>query len=193
MAISGSMIRKQTFRKKLQGIDQAEVANFLEEVAADIDRLAAENANLTRKTAELETQLKDYRSVEKALQQTLLQGQETTARSIEQARREAQLIIQDAEVKGAGIVEKSKSDLGALKEQISILSARRDSLVSRLKMLLTSELDMVNTLEAGEEAADPAGSAGQDGRAGIAGTAPGADRSALPDDIDDIVKSLDEQ
>jgi cell division initiation protein len=192
MALSGSTIRKQTFRKKLQGVDPAEVARFLEEVAADADRLASENAALSRKTAELETQLKDYRSVEKALQQTLMQAQESTARSIEQARREAQLIIQDAEMKGAAIVEKSKSELGALREQISILSAKRDSLVSRLKMLLTSELEMVNSLDPGDEPADASGPAGQPGQGAADPAGAPNDRSVRPGDIDDIVKSLDE-
>jgi cell division initiation protein len=184
MALNGSAIRKQTFRKKLQGIDQAEVARFLDEIGAGVDSLLAENAELSRRTAELETQLKDFRSVEKALQQTLMQAQDSTARSIEQARREAQLIIQDAEMKGAGIVEKSKNELSALKEQITILAAKRDSLVSRLKMLLTSELDAVNAFDAVDggagapAGADPAAAAG--------------DRSARPDDIEDIVKSLDQ-
>jgi cell division initiation protein len=181
MALNGSAIRKQAFRKKLQGIDQAEVTRFLDEVAADVDRLTAENAELSRAAAELETQLKDFRSVEKALQQTLIQAQDATARSIEQARREAQLIIQDAEMKGAAIVEKSRQEHSALKEQITILAARRDSLVSRMKMLLTSELDMVNALEGGDPPAGAETSAAAD------------DRSARPDDIEDIVKSLGQQ
>jgi cell division initiation protein len=181
MALNGSVIRKQAFRKKLQGIDPAEVARFLDEVASDLDRLSAENAELSRTAAGLETQLADFRSVEKALQQTLMQAQDATARSIEQARREAQLIIQDAEMKGAAIVENSRRELAALKEQITILSARRDSLVSRMKMLLTSELDMVNALEGGDP---PAG--------GDASPA-AEERSARPDDIEEIVKSLGQQ
>jgi cell division initiation protein len=184
MGLNGSAIRKQAFRKRLQGIDPSEVARFLDEVAADVDRLAAENAELSRRAAELETQLKDFRSVEKALQQTLMQAQDSTARSIEQARKEAQLIIQDAELKAAGIVEKSRSDLAAMKEQVTILSAKRESLVARLRTLLTSELDMVNALETADAAGPGAG----------ADTAPPSDdRSARPDDIDDIVKSLDQE
>jgi cell division initiation protein len=183
MALNGSAIRKQTFRKKFQGIDPAEVARFLDEVATDVDRLSAENAELSRKAAELETQLKDFRSVEKALQQTLMQAQDSTARSIDQARREAQLIIQDAEMKGAGILEKSRNELSALKEQITILAAKRDSLVSRLKMLLASELDMVNAFDAADAGGAPAGDDT---------VAAAEERSARPDDIEDIVKSLDQ-
>jgi cell division initiation protein len=179
MALNGTAIRKQTFRKKLQGFDQAEVARFLDEAAAEVDRLAAENADLSRRVTEAETQLKDFRSVEKALQQTLLQAQDSTARSIEQARKEAQLIIQDAEMKGAGIVERSRGELAGLKEQITVLAAKRESLVSRLRTLLASELDMVNALEPADA---PRAFSGADGpsSAGEGST-----------EIDDIVKSLD--
>ena len=186
MPLNGSAIRKQTFRKKLQGIDQAEVSRFLEEVAAELDRLLSENADLSRRVTEAETQLKDFRSVEKALQQTLMQAQDSTARSIEQARREAQLIIQDAEMKGAGIVEKSRGELSTLKEQITILSAKRESLVSKLRMLLTSELEMVDSLEGGEPA-PPAAPPGPEAPHAGGQAPPQADQAT----IDDIVNSLD--
>lgn len=184
MTLNGSAIRRHAFRKKLQGFDPAEVARFLEEVAAEIDRLAADNAGLERKTAELETQLKDFRSVEKALQQTLAQAQDSTARAIEQARKEAQLIIQDAEMKGAQIVEKSRGELAALKEQVTILAAKKDSIVGRLRMLLTSELETVKALEASDGPARTADAEGAD---------EARDRPAGSDEIDEIVRSLDRQ
>ena len=46
---------------------------------------------------ELEVQLKDYRQIEKTLQQTLLQAQETTGKTYESARKEAELIAREAE------------------------------------------------------------------------------------------------
>ncbi len=155
MQINGSVIRRQTFRKKLQGFDQTEVSQFLEEVAGDFDRLQAENAELSRKVTELETQLKDFRSVEKALQQTLIQAQDSTAKAVDNARKEAQLIIQDAELKGAQIIDKSRNELTALKEQVTILGAKKESIVARLKMLLHSELELVRALETGDEPARP--------------------------------------
>jgi cell division initiation protein len=172
MQTNGSVIRKQTFAKKFQGLDQAEVSRFLEEVAADFDRLLAENAELSRKVTELETSLKDFRSVEKALQQTLVQAQDSTARAVDNARKEAQLIIQDAELKGAQIVDKSRNELSVLKEQITILGAKKESIVARLKMLLHSELELVKALEAGEAPERPTGAATE---------------------IDDIVRSLDSE
>ncbi len=180
MQMNGMVIRKQTFRKRLQGVDQAEVARFLEEVASDFDRLQSENADLARQVTELGTQLKDFRSVEKALQQTLIQAQDSTAKAVDHARKEAQLIIQDAELKGSQLIERSRNELTSLREQISILGAKKESIVARLKMLLHSELELVRALEAGTDPPQPA-----------ADGAP-APREGRASEIDDIVRGLDE-
>jgi len=180
MPVNGSVMRKQTFKKKLQGFDQAEVTRFIDAVASDVDRLLAENADLLKKVTELETQLADFRSVEKALQQTLQQAQDSTAMAIDQARKEAQRMIQEAELKGAQIVEKSRGDLTTLKEQVTILAAKKESIVGRLKMLLHSELELVKSLESGDEPVRPQAEEPPPREAG---------RSS---EIDDIVRSLDE-
>ena len=83
--------------------------------------------------------------------QTLLQTQETSGRAIETARKEAQLIIQEAEMKAAHILEKARNDLTAVKEQVVILRTKKDSIVSRMKMLLNSEMEIIKALEVDEE------------------------------------------
>lgn len=179
MQLSAGAIRKQKFRKKIQGLDAGEVSAFLEEVAGEFESLEQEHDSLSRKTLELETQLKDFRSVEKALQQTLAQAQDSTAKAVEHARKEAQLIIQDAEMKAAQIVEKSRNDLTVLREQITILGAKKESIVVRLKMLLNSELELVKALEVDEK--PPAGRRDTEN----------TKRQGDVPEIDDIVRSLD--
>jgi len=182
MTMSGSLISKQTFRKKFPGFDPAEVSAFLEEVAVEFNTLRSANAELTRKVTELETRLTDYTTVEKALHDTLAQAKDSSARAVEQSRQEAQLIIRDAELRAAQIVDKAKNDLTALKEQVTILGAKKDSIVSRLRMLLHSELELVRALSAGDE---PEGSPET--------PAPGPAEVRKSSEIDDIVKSLDDR
>ena len=98
---------------------------------------------------ELEVQLRDYRQIEKTLQQTLLQAQEATGRTYESARREAELIVQEAEQKGGKIVEQANSNLTRMNNEIMELYARKESLIGRLRVLLSSELELIKTLEMG--------------------------------------------
>lgn len=151
MRISPHEISGKQFKKTLRGYDPMEVSRFLEMLALQFEELQKENANYSQKIVELETQLKDFRTVERAMQDTFLQAQETTGKAIEVSRKEAQLIIQEAELKASQILDKARNDLILLKEQITILKAKKDSIGSRLKMLLNSELELIKTLEVDEE------------------------------------------
>jgi cell division initiation protein len=140
-------IRRQQFKKAFRGIDPAEVGTFLDFVAQELEDSLKSNKELQQKITEMETRLKDYVDIEKALQQTFMQVQETTGKAIENARKEAQLIIQGAELKAAQILDKSRADLTLLKEQLTILNAKKNSIVSRLRALLNSELDLIKALD----------------------------------------------
>ena len=144
-------IKRQKFNRVFRGFDPSEVEAYLETVAAEVEGAYKQVNELTQRITEAEIQLKDYKSVEKALQETFMQAQETTGKSIENARKEAQLIIQESELKASQIVDKARNDLTKLKEQFTILKAKKDSIVTRLKMLLNSELELIKMLEIDEE------------------------------------------
>jgi len=140
-------MKNKKFATKMRGFNPAEVTTYLESVAAEFEELNKLNSQLRERVVELETKLQDYTSMEKAIQQTFMQAQETGGKAVENARKEAQLIIHEAEVKATQILDKSRTNLTAIKEQITILKARKDSIVVRLRMLLNSELDLIKTLE----------------------------------------------
>jgi cell division initiation protein len=96
---------------------------------------------------EVEVQLKDYRQIEKTLQQTLLQAQEATGRTYESARKEAELITRDAEQKASRILDDAHSELARLKNDIMELTTRRESLIGRLRVLLSAELDLLKMMD----------------------------------------------
>ncbi len=144
-------LKKQQFKKTMRGFDPVEVETFLGMVASELEELLKSNRELKDKVLELETQLRDYRAIEKTLQQTLTHAQESSAKSLENSRREAQLMISEAELKGNRIVDKARTDLILMKEEIAILKAKKVAMVGRLRTLLSSELQLLQALEVGEE------------------------------------------
>ena len=151
MKISPLEVKRQEFKKVLRGYDPVEVDTFLEMISNELEELLGFNKQMKDKLIELETQLSDYKRMEKTLQQTLLQAQETSGKSIENSRKEADLIIKEAELKASQIVEKARTDFSRAKEEIANLKARKESIISRLKVLLHSELDLLRALEIDEE------------------------------------------
>lgn len=151
MKLTPVEVKKQEFKKVFRGYDREEVSAFLDTIATEMDESLAEQRTLEDRVNELETQLKDYKSIEKAIQQTLMQAQETSAKSMENTRQEGQLILKEAELKAFQMLDKARNDLTVLKEQLTILKAKKDSIVARLKMLLNSELELIRALEVDEE------------------------------------------
>jgi cell division initiation protein len=147
MKITPLEIKRQQFKKVMRGYDPVEVDTFLDMLSHELEDVLSRNKELKDKQIELETQLKDYKNLEKTLQQTLLQAQETSGKEIENSRKEATLIVQESELKAAQIVDKARMDFGRMKEEIANLKARKESILSRLKVLLRSEIDLIKALE----------------------------------------------
>jgi cell division initiation protein len=151
MRITPLEVKRQQFKKAMRGYDTVEVEAFLEMVSNELEDMIRENREQKDKIIEQETQLADYKNIEKTLQQTLMQAQETSGKSIENSKREAEIIIKEAEVKASQIVEKARLDFAHVKEEISQLKARKESVLSKLKVLLSSELNLIRALGVDEE------------------------------------------
>ncbi len=169
-------IKKQEFKKVMRGYDSVEVDTFMDMMASEFEDLLRQQKDMRDKVVELETQLKDYRQIEKALQQTLLQAQEATGRTYESARKEAEMIIREAETKAAKVVEQANSDLSRMNRDMSTLQSRKDALLGRLRVLLSSELDLLKSLES------------EGGESLSGNTSLGTGKDSL--DLDSILKNL---
>jgi cell division initiation protein len=152
MKITPLEIKRQQFKKTMRGFDPVEVETFLEMLSNEMEECVRLDREQKDKIVELETQLSDYKNIEKTLQQTLMQAQETSGKSIENSKREAELIVKEAEVKASQIVEKARLDFAKAKEEISTLKARKESVLSKLKILLSSELDLIRALAVDDDA-----------------------------------------
>jgi cell division initiation protein len=141
-------IKRQEFKRAIRGYDAVEVDTFMDMIAGELEEALRAQKELRDSATQLDIQLKDYRTIEKTLQQTLLQAQETTGKTYEAARKEAELIVREAEQKAAKIVEQAQTDLGRLQNELVSLQGRKEGLVNRLRVLLTTELDVLRTLGA---------------------------------------------
>jgi cell division initiation protein len=151
MKLTAMDVKKQSFKKVMRGYDAVEVDTFLEMIARELDELAKANKDLQTKLTETQTQLQDYRAMEKTLQATLMQAQDVSQKEVDNAKREAQLVIQEAELKASQILDKARNDHTRLKEDIAILKAKKNTIASRLKLLLNSELELIRALDVDED------------------------------------------
>jgi cell division initiation protein len=140
-------IKKQEFKRVLRGYDAVEVNSFLEMISAEYADALRQVKEMKEHLMEAEITLRDFRQKERDLQQVLMQAQETSSRSIEHARKEAELVMGEAELKANQIIERGRSEASRFKDEVTTLRARKDTLISRLKVLLNSELELIKALE----------------------------------------------
>ena len=140
-------IRKQEFRKTLRGFDPIEVQTFLEMVAEEYERLLEENKQVNQQLVELRTKLADYQETEKTLRETLLNVQEVKKQSEESSRRQADLIIKEAELKAMEIIENARKQARQMRDEVSMLRTQKESFINRLRQILLSQVELLSVLE----------------------------------------------
>jgi cell division initiation protein len=143
MKPSPSNIKKQEFKTSLRGYDKEEVLAFLEKLADDIEELLNENESLQKKLDASNEKVGEYRKLEKSLQDTLSKAQESSTRSIESAKKQTNLMIQEAELKAQQILEKAKENANRVRDAVIQLREEKGILVSKLKAIINSQAHLL--------------------------------------------------
>jgi len=140
-------VRKQEFKRTMRGLDPEEVEAFLVMVADELEFHIREKNQLNDELIRLRTQLKDYQRVESTLRDTLVRAQSTVEDSRANSRREAEIIIHEAEIQADNIVKESREELLGIRHEISLLRAQKDAIAKRLRHMLESQLEMLEVME----------------------------------------------
>ena len=144
-------IQKQTFSRTLKGYNIDDVRAYLHLVAEEIERLLCENDRLTRDAVILREDLEDHSNRERILKDTLLSAQKVAEDLTGNARKEAELIVKDAELLADRLIGQAMQRVGDLERTIGDLKIERRTARNKLQ----STLDMIQqllALDAEEEA-----------------------------------------
>jgi cell division initiation protein len=127
-------IRQQQFTVKMfRGFDVQEVDTFLEDLAGDYETLLKENALLKEQLQVLEERTRGLEDRERVLQETLVTTQRVVEEMKESARREATLLVREAELKGEKLVETARTQEAALQAEVAGLKRTRRQLAESLR------------------------------------------------------------
>lgn len=147
-------IRKQEFRKSMRGYDVDEVDTFLAMVADEMEDLVATAQQAKAEATSLKERLEDYQQMEATMRETLVTVQRAAEEKRATANREAEMILKEAEVRAGKWIEDAHRSIRDVKRELAKLGAMRDSYVTRLKMLIQAQLDMLKLAEMEDETPD---------------------------------------
>jgi len=152
MRITPLDIQQKQFPMKLRGFDVEEVYAFLEVIREEMEDLLRENANLKENVQRLDNQMKEYRDMETTLRETLLTAQQMVEDYKMNARKEAELVVREAELRSDTLLNEAQEKVIKIHEDIVDLKGIRRHFKEEVKRLVESHLRMLEfDKERGEE------------------------------------------
>jgi len=156
MALTPLDISNKEFSRSLRGYDIDEVNEFLDHVIKDFEALIKDNKQLQEKVKNLEEKASHFSKLEENLTKSIVVAQETSEEVKSNAKKEAKLIIREAEKNADRIINesvmkahKATMEVDELKKQAKIYRARLRSLIEAQLELIDSddwnELNNINT------------------------------------------------
>ncbi|MGH9457796.1 MAG: DivIVA domain-containing protein [Thermoanaerobaculia bacterium] len=146
-------IQKQTFGRAMRGFDVDEVRGYLHLVAEEIERLLKDVDRLSRENAMLREEIAEQNQREQILKDTLLSAQRVSEELKQVARKEAELIVKDAELLSERIVAQAMDRVGDIERKIQDLKLTRREVRNKIHSALDTFEQMV-ALDAEQEATE---------------------------------------
>ena len=144
-------IQKQTFTRGLKGYRVDEVRGYLHLVAEEIEHLVRELDRLSRENNALREDLDEHNQRERILKDTLLSAQKVSEDVKANARKEAELIVKDAELLSERIVGQAMDRVADLERAIQDLKIERRTARNKLQLTLDTAQHLL-ALDAEQEA-----------------------------------------
>ncbi|HIE24140.1 MAG TPA: DivIVA domain-containing protein [Candidatus Korarchaeota archaeon] len=143
MRITPLDIQQKQFPMRFRGFDVEEVFAFLEIVREEMEDLLRENASLKETVQRLENQSKEHKDMETTLRETLLTAQQMVEDYKTNARKEAELIIKEAEIRSESIIKQAQEKVIKIHEDIVDLKGIRRHFKEELKRMIENHLKML--------------------------------------------------
>ena len=160
MRITPLDIQQKQFPMKFRGLDVEEVFAFLEVIREEMEDLLRENAQLKENAQRAENQIKEYKDMETTLRETLMTAQQMVEDYKTNARKEAELIVKEAELKADSLLKEAQEKVIKIHEDIVDLKGIRRHFKEEVRRMVESHLKMLEFDKEREEQQE-GGSAGE--------------------------------
>jgi cell division initiation protein len=141
-------IQQQQFQVRFRGFDIREVDRFLEKMSEAFSALQADNKSLKEEIRRLKLETQGYKEREETFKRAMLNSQKVLEQMKENARKSAEVIIADAEVKAEKILNRAHNRLSQLHEDIAELKRQRMQIEVQIRSIIEAHTKL---LEIGKE------------------------------------------
>jgi cell division initiation protein len=150
MALTPLDIQQQRFRISLRGYATKEVETFLEQTANAFEDLQRETHRLADENKKLQSDIEEYQRREGTFKRALLHSQRVLDQMQENARRQADVIVAEAESKAEKLLQHAQNRVAQLQDSIADLKRQRIQVEEEITFVIETHRRL---LETGRESA----------------------------------------
>ncbi len=136
-------VQQQQFRRALRGLDSREVQAFLDLVAGQMSEVIRENNELRGELRRSQQALEEHREREATLREAMLSAQRAIEEIREQAKKEAQLIVTDAELRAEKILQHAHGRVSRIADEINDIKRQRVRAIEEMRAILSTHTKLL--------------------------------------------------
>jgi cell division initiation protein len=144
MTLTPLDIHNKEFSRRLRGYDEDEVNEFLDQIIKDYEALIRENKELQNQLQTQTEKLGHFTNIEETLSKTIIVAQEAADEVKSNAKKEAQLIIKEAEKNADRIINESLAKSRKVALETEELKKQASIYRMRFKTLIEAQLEMLS-------------------------------------------------
>jgi cell division initiation protein len=136
-------LRQQVFETRFRGYDIDDVEVFRNLAADALEEARAHILKLTEENKHLKERLEHLAALEDTLKAAVIEAQKNAEGTIASAKKEAELIIREAEAEKQEMLTQKKDEINRMVADINKLQFIRSNYLSKLRSLISSQLEVV--------------------------------------------------
>lgn len=137
---------KKFSRQMVNGYSVEEIDDFLDQLTVEYEKMYKENAESRDKIEELNNSLEHYMSIENTLQGTLLMAQTTAEEVKSVARKQAEQIVNEAQVNARETLNALDNEILMKKKELEDIQKQFDIYKAKMESLLISQLELLKDI-----------------------------------------------
>ena len=137
-------IHNKEFARRLRGYDEDQVNEFLDQVIKDYEAVIRENKELSTELLNVQEKLDHFATIEDTLSKTIIVAQEAADEVRNNAKKESQLIVKEAEKNADRIVNEALSKSRKIALEVEELKKQASIYRARFRTLVEAQLDLLS-------------------------------------------------
>jgi cell division initiation protein len=154
MNLTALDIQRQSFETRFRGYDPDEVRTFLNVVAEEMVALSSENERLDEEVRRQSSLLAEHHEREQILKNTLVAAQRTSEEMKENAKKQSQLLLKEAELVSDRLVETAQTKAHDVERDILELKQQKRQMFNSILSAISNLRNLIQSMSEAETQQD---------------------------------------